>query len=279
MAGTYFFHVLGHVYLAAHTAHDDADVSATLKAAGFGPDKIKKGIDYGTRAEELLERKMLESPDNKTLGHNIHAAVADVEMWLQTLKLKMRKADFEKARANEILGHELHAHDHTVTAIVQGLRAIGVLRSMPDDERESAFGDQRAAHDTVMRGNTLLKKLYKVADEFVTANSMIDRGAEVIVDIDEVTSDMVAWLQMLDEAATKASDKVTELGKAGWLPFGVGLPVGGTSFGVVLHERAKTAAPAPNTVRTSGWSVGRQGNKENLGSGWGDVEVGSVMND
>lgn len=278
MAAHYFYQLLGHVYLASHTADHHGEVASALKGAGFGADKIKKGLELSARGEELLERKMLESPDNKTLEHNIHSAVAEVEMWVQTVKLRLRKAGFDADSIKLAIGHELHAHRHTVTGIVQTLRAIGYLRTL-DDEQRAALGSEQSVRDLVTRGNTLVKKLYKVADAFASPSSFMPGDAAIYGDLDKLARDLSSWISALDAAAQKCSDEAA-LGLAGYLPFGKGLPVGGNSFSVVLHERAIQDAPDPREAAlTSGWSVGRQGNNENLGEGWIDPEFGSVMGD
>jgi len=56
------------------------------------------------------------------------------------------------------------------------------------------------------------------------------------------------------------------------VPAGVGLPLGGASFAVPLHQRAQQNPPGPEACSTApcaSWSVGRQGrNRENLGQGF-----------
>ena len=280
MSAPYFFQLIGHVYLAAHTAHDQESASSALKSAGFGKDRIDAGVKLADRAEELLERMIKTSPDNKTLGHNIHSAVMEVEMWLQTVKMRLKKAKFDHDTIESALGHDLHAHEHTVSAIAQALRAIGTLRAL-DEQEVARLGTLQSVRDLIIRGNTLLKKLYKVADEQVTPSQLMPRDQPIFKEFDRVNQEMSAWIQELDRAtAASKTSHIKALGLIGYLPFGAGLPVGGTAFNVTLHERAITTAPDPKaTVKTSGWSVGRQGNRENLGNGWLTSEFGSAMGD
>jgi hypothetical protein len=56
----------------------------------------------------------------------------------------------------------------------------------------------------------------------------------------------------------------------------MGTPLGGAGKNITLHENAQRAAPNPSDAKTtSGWSVGRQGNRENIGQGWTPDDVTS----
>lgn len=280
MPAAYFYQLIGHVYTAAHTADHDADVASALKGAGFGADKIKQGLELCEKAEELLERKTVESPDNKTLEHNIHGAVSDLEMWIQTVELKMRKAGFDSSQIHAAVDHHLHSSHHTLTAIAQTLRAIGVVRTLGDEEIKKLGGEQRA-RDLVIRGNTLAKKLYKVADDFVSPSSMVAANDPLIKELEALMGDCSSWLAELTQANEKLTSNPQAAGMTGLVPDGAfGLPSGGTAFGVVLHEKAQQDSPNPREATlNSGWSVGRQGNNENVGKGWLATRHGSVTND
>lgn len=268
MSTVYFFQLLGHVYLASHTADHDADVATALKGAGLSAARIEQGKTYADHGEHIFDRKLQESPDNKTQDHNTHSAASEVEMWLQTVKIKLRKAGFDAEARDAFLGHDLHAHKHLVTVIIQALRAIGMLRAL-DDEDIEALGGERVVRDLVMRGNTLTKRLYKTAEYYMTPSSVAPGTMPIFAEIDELLGQMSSWLQDLDVAATQIPGDLDTLGMVGYLPHGVGLPVGGAAFDVLTHHRAKITAPDPRrATATSGWSVGRQGNRENLGQGW-----------
>ncbi|MEM1348145.1 MAG: hypothetical protein AAGI01_06300 [Myxococcota bacterium] len=273
MAAPMFFQLLGHVFLAAHTLALDEEARASIVRSGLDEAQLAKGEALSTLGEELLQRKTLESPDDKTLEHNIHSAVNEVEMWLQTVKFRLRKASVPGELTRAALEHHLHAEKHTVTAIVHALRALGILRVLPQDVREK-LGPDQSVHDLITRGNTVVKKSYRVANPFISPSSLSPASMPIFQEVDAFLAGSQAWLERLEAAAqhlaASASDEeLLQLGKIGVLPFGVGLPVGGTSFGVVVHQRAKQGAPDPHKARTtSGWSVGRQGNNENLGAGY-----------
>jgi len=268
MAAPMFFQLLGHVFLAAHTLEHDGEARVAISGAGFDDAHVIKGGKLSEIGEQLLQRKTLESPDDKTLEHNIHSAIGEVEMWLQTVKFRLRKAKVSDAIMHDAIGHHIHAEKHTVTAIVAALRALGVLRTLPQGVRD-AIGSDQSVRDLIIRGNTMVKKSYKVANPFISPSSLSPPSMPIFQDIDAFIAEGQAWVASLDEAAANlaaggSDDDLAQLGKLGVIPFGVGLPMGGTAFGVVVHQRAKQDAPDPREARTtSGWSVGRQGNNEN----------------
>ena len=283
MTAPYFYELAAHVYVAAYSGHTYKKLAAELQGAGLSAAYLKQGLDLHADAEALLSRMSAESPENKTLEHNIHAAAMELEMWLQTVKFRGRKAgkrtDFSEGLVKLLIGSDLHAHDHHISVAAQALRAVGYLRVLKP-EHVSAFERDGSLRDLIMRGNTLTKKLYKVADNFVTPSSMVPRSHPIFAQFDALNAQMSAWLLQLFEASQRITE-VRTLGIIGFVPHDRGLPVGGAAFNVTLHERGQGAPPVPGTAeRTSGWSVGRQGNKENLGRpAWLPVEYGSVEGD
>lgn len=278
MSAPYFFELIGHVYVASHSAHAHKELTEKLASAGFDAAQVKKGLELCERGEKLLKRMGQEMPDYKSLDHNIHAGVMEVEMWLQSVKLKFRKAGFSSSITKLVVGHDLHAHDHTVTAVTQALRGVGYLRSLDDKQIES-LGGESVVRDIIMRGNTMVNKLYKVADAFVTPTSLMPRTSPIFRDFDALNAEMSTWIVALLKAANKVKN-IKVLGLIGHVPDDRGLPVGGAAFNVTLHEQAITTPPVPGTAeRTSGWSVGRQGNRENQEHGWTSAGFGSVMGD
>ena len=267
MSAPMYYQLLGHVLVAAHTAHDYEDIAGDLQKAGFGESKVEAGLELARRGEELIEEKLHLSPDDKNMEHTIHSATTEVEMWMQTVKFRVRKAGFDAEFVDDVLGHDIHGDKHTVTAIAQSLRAIAMLRTLDEGARASLGSDQ-SVRDLIIRGNTLLKKLYKNAAYIVVPSSMAPRSMDIFGKLDAQIGEMMSWLADLEDATRKIED-LESLGMLGYVPHDIGLPVGGTSFGVVRHERAQRAAPSSvEAITTSGWSVGRQGNSENLGKGW-----------
>jgi hypothetical protein len=202
-----------------------------------------------------------------------------VELWHQAARLRLRKSGLDAELVEAATGHEIHSIRHPVTAIAQGLRTIGVVRTMTPEQLD-AIGSRQSVRDMITRGNTLLKKLYKVVDDFVSPSSVMGSEEPIFEELESLMRHMSGWIDQLDTAAQKMDGALPQLGRVGYLPHGMGLPVGGTAFGVVLHQRAIKEAPDPReAVKTSGWAVGRQGNRENLGKGWVADGHGSVMND
>jgi hypothetical protein len=121
----------------------------------------------------------------------------------------------------------------------------------------------------IVRGNTLLRKVLSYTATRLAPTS----SAKIFSELAGQQDEMLRWIEeKLAPAARAIKDRPDALGLIGYLPDGVGLPLGGTSFAVPLHQFAKTDAPDPADARTtSGWSIGRQGgNSENLGKGFID---------
>jgi hypothetical protein len=260
-----YFQLLGHVLLAAHTAEHDADCAAALKAAGFDHAKIEAGVELARQGEELVEQRMSETVEDKNLEHSLHSAVAELEMWFQTVEFQLRKGGIKGEMLEATLGHDVHGKKHTATAVAQGLRIIGMIRA--NEALQAAVGGGRKSADLLIKGHTLLKKVYRWSEDLVMPTSIAPESQDIFKKIFKQVEEMTRWLDALDAAAQRSS-QLEAFGKLGWLAEGKGLPVGGTSYAVTLHERAKQAAPSPVQKTTSGWSLGRQGNRENLGKGW-----------
>ncbi len=267
MPAPMYYQLLGHVLVASHTAHDYKDIADDLSKAGFGESKVNAGLELAKAAEALVEKKLHQSPDDKNLEHSIHAAATEVEMWMQTVKFRARKGGLDAELVDDIQGHEIHGDKHTATVVAQASRVIGMLRTLGEESRDK-IGPMQSVHDMLIRGNTLQKKLCKTAGYMMRPSSMAPASMPIFGEIRALETKMSQWLDGLDQAAHKVEDLDT-LGMLGFVPHGMGMPVGGASFDVLRHERAKTTAPsAAEAVTTSGWSVGRQGNKENIGDGW-----------
>lgn len=260
-----YFQLLGHVALAACTADTFEDVTLALKKAGFGPKEISRGLEMLERGEKILASRILDYVDDRNLEHAVHIATNEVEMWLQTVSVRLRKGGLDPDALEDAVGSDIHTHNHTVSAIGQALRTLGVLRT--DEEVQSALGESRL-HDTMLRGHTLLKKLYKVADDLSAPSSICPKGEPIHQQIDVLMGEMLTWLTNLERTLTSVKDAEL-IGLVGLLPDGVGLPLGGAGGKITLHANAQQDAPNPSEATlTSGWSVGRQGNRENDGQGW-----------
>ena len=261
-----FFELLGHVSIAAMTIDEYEDVAQALSKAGFDASKVKAGLKLSHDGEALIGRRILEFADDRNLEHGIHTASAELEMWLQTLRFRLRKAGLGADEQESTLGLDVHTHRHAVTVIAQAMRALGVLRS--DESLRQRLGSAQVVHDIIVRGATFLKKMYRVGDELVAPSAICPPQEPIHREFDQLTGAMISWLTGLDAALSKVSD-VELIGLTGWLPEGKGAPAGGTARGVLLHASATKAPPDPSTAtECSGWSVGRQGNRENLGQGW-----------
>ena len=278
MPSSMFYPLVGHVTAAAHSASHQKLAAARLKEVGFGETAVTEGLKIVQDAEALLRKRTVNYPDDKNLAHSIHTACDEVGRWAQTVRFRLSKAGFSPGVLEIAMGDDLHVHDHNLSVIAQGLRTIAIVRNM-EPVHLAAIGSEQSVRDLLSQGNTLLKKLYRTADNFVSPSAIVPKTRPIHAEFDAIIARSKAWLGQLDGACAKVTDQRV-FGLIGYTPQGVGLAVGGTGFNITLHQRAQTSAPDPRQAHvTSGWSVGRQGNNENLGQGWTPPEYGSVEGD
>lgn len=263
-----YYHLLGHIFVAVHASHSQAEARDTLSKSGLGKEVVERGRKLVEEGELLVARRLDEEGEDRTIEHGLHIAVTELEMWLRSAEyLVKRKLD--NAQLVELaFGHDLHAEEHTLTAIARALRTLSMLRTRSDIQE--AVGSARATHDLLVTGWALLNKVIKYTKMRLVPGPTSDADGAVFGALERHETAMRAWVLELNAATEKMSDKPKMLGYIGFLPTGVGLPLGGAAYDVVLHEEARRAAPDPADLRpTSGWSVGRQGrNRENLGKGF-----------
>lgn len=263
-----YYHLLGHVFVAVHACHSQADAREMLGKAGFGKDLVERGRKLVEEGELLVARRLDEEGEDRTIEHGLHVAVAELEMWLRSAEyLVKRKLD--NAQLVELaFGHDLHAEEHTLTAVARAIRALSMIRTRSDIQE--TLGSQRAVHDQIVTGWALLNKVIKYTKMRLAPGPLANENDGVFAALTKHEAAMRAWALELQAAAEKMTDKPKMLGYIGFLPAGVGLPMGGAAYDVVLHEQARRAAPDPADARpTSGWAAGRQGrNRENLGKGF-----------
>lgn len=259
-----FHQFLGHVVAADAGFHDSAELGQLLAKAGFGKDQASAAHELAHKGEELW-LKYLSLEENRIGDHSVHLAVSELEMWGQTARAILRTKLAADVLAT-VAGESIHASDHTTTAVARAYRVLAMLRT--DEKVQACFRDDRQLHDLAQRGWALLKKVFKTCSTRLEADS--PEGQAAAAEIHAHQTKLVAWLQKLDAAAAKLETHAHLLGLLGYVPDGIGRPIGGTSFGVVLHEKSQGHVPDPAGKKpTSGWSIGRQGrNKENLGKGW-----------
>lgn len=262
-----YYQLLGHLVAASSAFEKSAELSQLLAKGGLDKAQLKNTDELVRTAEKLVEKRV-EQHDDRILGHAVHAAVTEVEMWMQTVRFLLR--DLDEDLRDTAMGAHIHAHDHAATVAAQTNRLISVIRT--DERIREALGNDRKVHDLATRGWSLLKKMYRTC-----AQRLEPEGHEDTLIFEEIEAHrqkMQNWLEAVDEACAKVAEKNPPLlGLLGYVPEGSGHPVGGTSFGVTLHERTHREAPDPSKAGpTSGWSIGRQQgrNNENLGKGWID---------
>ncbi len=263
-----YYHLLGHVFVAVHACHSQADAREMLGKVGFGKDLVERGRKLVEEGESLVTRRLDEEGEDRTIEHGLHVAVAELEMWLRSAEYLVKRKLDNAQLLELVFGHDLHAEDHTLTALARGIRALSLIRTRPDIQE--TLGSVRAGHDLVVTGWALLNKVLKYTKMRLAPGPLSDENGAVFAALAQHEAAMRAWVLELKAATEKMTDKPKMLGYIGFLPAGVGLPMGGAAYDVVLHQQARRAAPNPADAQpTSGWSVGRQGrNRENLGKGF-----------
>lgn len=262
-----FYRLMGQIFVAVQTWDSLPDVRESMSKVGLTKDEIDAGRKLVDQGEQLVVRRREEAGGERIALHNAHQAANEVEMWLQTARFAIQKRVDDEEVLERAFDHGLHSEDHTVTVIAGALRTLGVMRT--DSRIEEAYDRRRSLHDLLVRGHTLLAKLIECT-QVVVADAATARPSEVFGELRAHQEQMNQWMVELATSAQRIEDQPEILGLVGYVPDGVGLPSGGTSFAVPLHKRAQREAPDPAKAgSTSGWSIGRQGrNRENMGKGF-----------
>ena len=266
---TPYFQLLGHAFLTVHTCEHDEEIKAALSEKGFGADQLSSGSTLVEQGLELPDRRIEEVGDERITGHEVHSSATEVEMWRQETKFRLKKAVDDRVVVAKTLGGEIHCDEHAVEVVAKALRMIGMIRTHPVLHEQ--FGTGRSVKDQLIRGNTLLSKLFDVGDKLMSPGHAGDPDAAVFDDIEACRKELTKWLQGLDRTADALADSPEILGEIGYVPDDVGLPVGGTGYSITLHERSHREPPDPDAEKKGdpGWTIGRQGrNDENMGKGW-----------
>lgn len=265
-----YYQLLSHIALVVHSCEQNSSLASALGKAGLGEGALTEGKKLVGAGEALIGRKAFEAFEDKYYEHNLHYSAAELDMWRSTVRFLIKKAGVaDPALVARAMGDELHTADHTVTTAVRGLRLLGVLRT--DERLYGPLSKVTDLHDQLGRGRAMLGKIYKNSDITMAPSSAGHADYAVFAEVDQLRQAMVKWVSALGEASTKLAGTPLILGELGYLPDGVGLPMGGTAFNVPLHERAQRVQPpsTENLRPDPGWSIGRQGrNNENWGPGF-----------
>jgi hypothetical protein len=264
-----YFHLLGHIFLASDACERNSSLASAMEKAGFGKDKIAQGMKLAKNGEQLIARKGEAVGEDRIYEHNLHKAASEVEMWRSTASFRLKKAIDDQALIKKTMGKDIHAHDHTVTIVAQSLRTIAMIRA--EAKLHEPLSEGGSVEDLIIRGWVLLNKVYRNGQVLMAPGAAGDPDNAIFEEIAEQQAAMLAWIAELGQAAEKLKGQPALIGELGYVPAGVGLPLGGTSYAVPLHEKAQRAdLPDMDDLRPDpGWSAGRQGrNRENLGKGW-----------
>lgn len=259
-----FFYLLGHAVVAADGFSHSEELIKALKNNGASKELLTDATEMMHRGEALLVKKTESCGEDRIREHGLHFASDEAEMWLESVRRKLKNSGLDSEKKNKLYAVGLHSHDHAVTVVARMIRAISTIST--DSEIAEKLGKERELRDVLNRGNAALSRLIKTGEIKMRAKEDQDR-LKVFHDIKLYIQDISKWM---DEIVKYSADfKTPEL--YGWLGLvskNVGIPVGGASFAVTLHERGQTTAPVGESDPCSGWSIGRKGNTENLGEGF-----------
>ncbi len=260
---TQFYRLLGHCAVAFNGFLYSTDLIVELKNAGGTQDFLYNAEKLHHRGESLIEKKTDKCGEDRIREHALHFAASEAEMWLETVGSKLR-GKVEKSTISMVLAKDLHAHDHTVTVVAQVMRALSTIATDPTIANH--LGEPRAVKDILARGNAALARLIKTGEIKMRPKEQ-QTSFEIFAEVDAFTKTASDWLASLNNMA----NQITTPELCGWLglvPQGMGIQFGGASFGVERHGRGQTQSPSKEVKPCTGWSIGRQGNSENMGPGF-----------
>lgn len=271
---TPYFQLLAHAYLATSTADRDSAVESALVGEGFGANKLAEGRELSSTGLELLNRRAREVVDERITLHGVHASAEEVDMWMQTVEYRLRRTNLEDEVLARTLGHDLHLDNHDIETVARALRMLGMVRTSASIHEE--LGTGRSVRDLLIRGNTLLDKLVDTGEKWISPSHAGDPDASIFGDFAASRLALTGWLEELDVIVDRLEDRPEVLGKIGYVPDDVGLPMGGSGYSITLHERSERVPPEPedDPKGDPSWTIGRQGrNNENMGKGWVNPSV------
>jgi hypothetical protein len=247
---------------------------------GLDETRLKKLNELAEVGLKLPDRRIAEVGDERIVEHGVHSSANEVDMWLQTVEFKLKQnleTDDLDARLDDILGRHIHFDEHAIAVTAQAMRTIGMLRT--SKSLRDQIGRDRQVTDVINRGLKLLHNLFDNGTLLMTPGHAGDPEADVFDEINRAVRQMSDWLAAAEQPVRDVADEAIEqVGRLGYVPEGVGMPVGGTGYSITLHERSEREPPDPNepVKPDPSWTVGRQGqNRENLGEGWVKPTFGS----
>ncbi len=255
---------LADALLLMQTVAHHSDVRATLSGAGYTESIHNAGQQLTTRVHEALEDIHARLQSDQSALHLIHSSTTELEMWLQSARLRARRVLLNEEEVSVTVGSHLHGPDHTLTVMIQAQRFLSLMRT--DTELAASLGNKRSVQDLLQRGFALQQQLWRCADD--AANP---EGTDAAQITSGLAHELDTWVQGAYQAAARAlHDQPRILGMLGHTPDHLSTPLGGVASHVTRHQRTQGQAPQGGTSPDApGWSVGRQGrNKLNHGEGY-----------
>lgn len=255
--------------LITETLSHHADWARALEEHGADSKRLDEGRDGLVKALTKMDA-LAEHADDHTAPEQARRAVTELDGWYATTRriwgriLRSGDTGISDARWSEMLGEELEGHDELFIVLMRAWRLISTTR-VAGEAVDTLRKANRRVEDDVQRGYVLMLK----AAESLHKVHHIARGERrhgtSASEIDMLRKKLDAWLT--DVASAAALTFATEpwpLGMLGVVPEGLGLPLGGTAYDVILHERARGEIPDPIPAPPCpGWGTGAGGNREN----------------
>lgn len=239
-------------------------VSRALLSSEFTSARLDEGRKFLLEAMQLMER-VGERADDPTALEQARRAVTELELWHATTSRLWQKAAASASVAwDEVLGRDLEGADELLIVLMRAWRFISMAR-VSSALLETLERAGRRVADDMQRGYVLLLKAAKALQKHYHVNASEVRNGVRAGDVRLSRDRLDAWLRDFASAATLAFIATPiELGRLGVVPEGVGRPLGGAAYDVVLHERARGVVPEPIPAPPcSQWGVGAGGNREN----------------
>ena len=256
------YRLLGQSAVATDGFAHSSDLVAALKKGGASEHLATQTSELLHEGEALIAQKIEKCGEDRIREHGLHFACSEAEMWLETIAATLRPV-LDESTFSMVLAKALHAHGHALTVSAKMMRTLSAIASSPDIAIH--FGDERAVKDVLGRGNAALARLIKTG-EIQLRPKEEQEGFKIFNELNAFRKKGQDWFDGLENAATSLSPEL-----CGWLgivPKGKGIAVGGASRAVELHGRGQTTPPKANVYPCTGWSIGRQGNSENIGPGF-----------
>lgn len=210
-----------------------------------------------------------EHADDHTSLEQARRGITELDGWYQTTRRNWGRALGVTPEGNGdfavLLGVHLEGHDELFIVLLRCWRLVSTAR-VRESMQTALRSAGRRVEDDLQRGYVLLRKAAKSLNKTFHLAPEERRHGVSYGDLTVARDNLESWLQDFASAATTLYHErdPERLGLLGIVPEGIGTPLGGTAYQVILHERARIEAPHPVPASPcAGWGTGAAGNREN----------------